>query len=135
MNTKAFLEQYNEIGILIENNWKAICRAYDSLNNYGFSEFTINGWGEISIESEDCYRNEYDYGHASIPLDWFESEEVLQTKLAEVIKENEEEKLHKKKEEEEKKAEREEKEMEALQKILDEYYKTHPRKPAGGNFH
>ena len=134
MNTKVFLEGYREIETLIENNWDMFCKAYDSLENYAFKEFTLNCDDKIVIESEDYFRGEYDYGYAYVPIEWFESDEILKSHLTEKIKANEEKKQIEAEEEEKRKIECLERQKVELQKQLDEYYKTHPRKVCGGNF-
>ena len=134
MDTKAFLEQYKEIEDLIETNWELFYQAYNIPKSYSFDEFTVDcDSGEVVIKYELYCRGENDDMYIDVPLEWFESDGILTSYLNEAIKKNEEEELRKKKEEEEMKARREEDEK-AIRELIAEYYKTHPRKPVGGNY-
>lgn len=84
MNTSEFLESYKEIGNLIRENLEEIYQAYNVSKKYAFGYFFID-WNDefcINFSSKD-YKCDYDFIH--IPLEWFESDNVLKSNLAEVI--------------------------------------------------
>lgn len=79
MNTSEFLESYKEIERLIEENLEKIFHAYDIPKKYRYNRFFIEWIDEIHIEFVAECLNEYDYTYANIPLEWFESDEVLKS--------------------------------------------------------
>ena len=87
MNTSDFLEGYKEIDRLIQENLEEICRAYNVSKKYELDHFFID---EID-ESEEIriiffYDEGYEYDYVvGIPLEWFESDEILKLHLAEII--------------------------------------------------
>ena len=89
MNTSDFLEGYKEIERLIQENLKEICRAYNVPKKYEFDHFFIDEPEEINIVFFFNEGYEYDY-IVSIPLEWFESDEILKLHLAEIINKKEE---------------------------------------------
>ena len=89
MNTSDFLEGYKEIERLIQENLEEICRVYNVPKKYEFDHFFIDESEEINIVFFFNEGYEYDY-IVSIPLEWFESDDVLKSNLAEVINKKEE---------------------------------------------
>lgn len=85
INTLDFLEGYKEIERLIQENLEEICRAYNVPKKYEFDHFFINESEEICIVFFYDEGYEYNYDFVSIPLEWFESDEVLKLHLAEII--------------------------------------------------
>ena len=84
MNTSDFLEGYKEIERLIQENLEEICRAYNVPNKYEFDHFFIDESEEINAVFFFDEGYEYDYDFVSIPLEWFESDEILKLHLAEI---------------------------------------------------
>lgn len=85
MNTSDFLEGYKEIERLIQENLQEICRVYNVPKKYELDHFFINESEEINIVFFFDEGYEYDYDFVSIPLEWFESDEILKLHLAEII--------------------------------------------------
>ena len=83
MNTSDFLESYKEIERLIQENLEEICRAYNVPKKYEFDHFFIDESEEIWIAFFFDEGYEYDE-FAIIPLEWFESDEILKLHLAEI---------------------------------------------------
>ena len=84
MNTSEFLKGYNEIKRLIQENLKEIRRAYDVSDKYEFCHFFSEWVDEVHIELvAECF-TEYDFDYVNIPLEWFESDEILKSHLAEI---------------------------------------------------
>ena len=90
MNTSDFLEGYKEIERLIQENLEEIRQAYNVPKKYEFDLFFIDESEEINIVFFFDEGYEYDYDFVSIPLEWFESDDVLKSNLAEVINKKEE---------------------------------------------
>ena len=88
MNTSDFLEGYKEIERLIQENLEEICRVYNVPKKYEFDHFFIDESEEICIVFFFDEGYEYDYDFVSIPLEWFESDDVLKSNLAKVFKIN-----------------------------------------------
>ena len=85
MNTSEFLKDYNEIKRLIQENLEEIRQAYDVPYKYEYSRFFIERIDEVHIELVAECLNEYDYDYVNIPLEWFESDEILKSHLAKII--------------------------------------------------
>lgn len=85
MNTSEFLKDYNEIKRLIQENLEEIRQAYDVPDKYEYSRFFIERIDEVHIELVAECLNEYDYDYVNIPLEWFESDEILKSHLAKII--------------------------------------------------
>lgn len=92
MNTSEFLKGYNEINRLIQENLEEIHQAYDVPNKYEFCHFFIERIDEVHIEfATECLGisfHEYQYDCVNMPLEWFESDEILKSHLAEIIADN-----------------------------------------------
>ena len=84
MNTSEFLKNYKEIENLILENNVEIKRAYDVPNKYEYKHFFIEWIDEIHIEYVAECLNEYDYISVNIPIEWFESDDILKLHLAEI---------------------------------------------------
>ena len=90
MNTSEFLKSYKEIENLIRENLEEIYQAYNVSKKYGVDYFFIDWNDEFCIKffsREDYKREDYkcDYDFIHIPLEWFESDDVLKSNLAEII--------------------------------------------------
>ena len=85
MNTSEFLKDYNEIKRLIQENLEEIRQAYDVPDKYEYNCFFIEWIDEVHIELVAECLNEYDYDYVNIPLEWFESDEILKSHLAKII--------------------------------------------------
>lgn len=85
MNTSDFLEGYKEIENLIQENLEEICRFYNVPKKYELDHFFIDESEEICIVFFFDEGYEYDYDFVSIPLEWFESDNVLKSNLAKII--------------------------------------------------
>ena len=84
MNTSKFLEVYKEIERLIQENLAEIRQAYDLSEKYEYNRFFINSIDEVHIELvSECY-HEYDHEYVDIPLEYFESDEILKSHLTEI---------------------------------------------------
>ena len=85
MNTSEFLKSYKEIENIIRENLEEIYQAYNVSKKYGVDYFFIDWNDEFCIKffSREDYKCDYDFIH--IPLEWFESDDVLKSNLAEII--------------------------------------------------
>ena len=92
MDTSEFLKGYNEINRLIQENLEEIHQAYDVPDKYEFCHFFIERIDEVHIEfATECLGigfHEYQYDCVNMPLEGFESDEILKSHLAEIIADN-----------------------------------------------
>ena len=84
MNTSEFLEGYKEIKRMIQENLEEIRQAYDIPDKYEFCHLFIEWIDEVHIELVAECLNKYDFDHVNIPLEWFKSDEILKSHLAEI---------------------------------------------------
>ena len=84
MNTTEFLESYKEIENLIRENLAEIHQAYGVPYKYTYNHFFIEHIDEVHIELVAECLNEYDYDYVNIPIEWFESDKTLKSRLAEI---------------------------------------------------
>lgn len=124
MNIKAFLEIHKEIEKLIKDNWKDLLTAFRIKGEHFFASFSLREEELLIFTDAFCPYEDEDF---YVPLEWFESDEILKSNLAETIKKNEEEDLHKKEEDEIREIKYLEEQKAGIQKQLDEYYKKHPK--------
>lgn len=87
MNTLEFLENYKKIKNLIQENLEEIRQLDDIPNKYQYNRFFIERIDEIHIELVAECLCEYDYDYVNIPLEWFESDKILKSHLADALRE------------------------------------------------
>ena len=86
MNTLEFLENYKKIENLIQENLEEIRQLDDIPNKYQYNRFFIESIDEIHIELVAECLHEYDYDYVNIPLEWFESDKILKSHLADALR-------------------------------------------------